>query len=292
MEITYETIIKYLEKPKNKQHEFITQKNIYKYVKSFPLKFQNLLCDKIYRYGITVYNNKDNISFWSSLLTLLDKDFIITFNTDEISSINKFKTSLLEIYPAKYNHDKNDIKELLKIEPNNIILQYIVDVLDINFIILDFKTENINLMYKSKIMNPFKPILLFANYIDFWEPILLNGTTIIREFSYNDIIIKKLLYSENIKYYNSDNEIHINDNINTIMDKESKLLKPKLSLESKSESIFIKSDTTNYQEMGPAKLNRLTKTKLIEIAKSLNFTTDMSKMLKTAIIDMIIKPKA
>ena len=64
MEITYETIIKYLV-PKNKNQlgsdtsfdnqvnnkpQFITQKNIISYSKDFPEKFKNLFTENFYRY--------------------------------------------------------------------------------------------------------------------------------------------------------------------------------------------------------------------------------------------------
>jgi hypothetical protein len=84
-------------KPENK--EFITQTNIFNYSKTFPDIFKNLLSDKFYRYGITIYdNNNYNISFWSSLLTLIDNNFLIPFNNNEISIINDFKFQLVEKY--------------------------------------------------------------------------------------------------------------------------------------------------------------------------------------------------
>ena len=93
MDINYEIIIKYLSKKVinvndkqkyNQQTSFITQKNIYTYSHTFPAKFKELLTDKFYKYGITVYDNENNnISFWSSIITLLDKNFIIPYINDE-----------------------------------------------------------------------------------------------------------------------------------------------------------------------------------------------------------------
>jgi hypothetical protein len=314
MEINYELIIKFLENTKTKLPDFCTPKSIYNYVKTFPEKFQSLLCTKAYRYGITVYNNDINISFWTSLLTLLDKNFIINCDTEELAAINKFKLELLDNYPSKYNTDKNDIKEALKLEVNYNIIQYIVDVLDINFMIFDFKTEDISLVYKNNIMNPFRPIIMFAHYLNYWEPILVNTTNNtlllndkddakntpfrnIREFSYNDEMIRELLKYENIKYYNNMKSVLISS-INVIIDHEFKAVK-------KTDSIFITHETIEKLDdqnkvvidmpekdtLSLAKLNRLTKAKLIKNATLLGITVDMSKMLKANIIDLIVNHK-
>ena len=100
MEITYETIIKYLgnktpKKEVSEKQSFITQKNIFTYANTFPEKFATLLTDKFYRLGTTVYDDKkNNISFWSSLLTLIDKEFILQPDKDMITSINIFNIEL------------------------------------------------------------------------------------------------------------------------------------------------------------------------------------------------------
>jgi len=289
MEINYETIIKYLADIKSKEETKTTQKNIYTYLKTFPSKFQELFCDRTYKYGITIYDvNNNNISFWTSLLTLIDSTFIVPFNEDEVAIINNFKKDLLEKYPAKYTIPKNEIHERLKLEPDYIMLQYIVDLLDINMIIFDFKENNITSLYKSYIMNPLKPTYLFAYNDAFWEPIMVNSTkSIIRDFSYNDTIIKKIL-SEDIKYYENKKEFLVNDNINVVIENEKKLLKKE---EPKSNTLFIKEEPVVTSELSSAKLTRMTKDKLIEYAKTLNINSDMSKMLKTKIIELITTNK-
>jgi hypothetical protein len=98
MEIDYNIIIKYLSKKQvKKEVNFITQKNIFNYSINFPDKFKELLNDKFYRYGITINDNdNNNISFWSSLLTLIDKNFMIPYDNDELILINQFKTQIIE----------------------------------------------------------------------------------------------------------------------------------------------------------------------------------------------------
>jgi hypothetical protein len=250
MEINYELILKYLQ-PTNKiinnnvkiddisnniiidnnnnnnnNKEFITQKNIFNYSKTFPDIFKNLLSDKFYRYGITIYdNNNYNVSFWTSLLTLIEKNFIIPYNHNEISIINELKCELIDGYKKSNlsnflkQFDKNNIRERMKLEPDIYILQYICDILDITFIIFDFKNNTIYSVYSGLLLNPFKQIFIFAKYNSFWEPIMSiksKGHTK-RIFDINDINIKKILYSNIIYYYESDK---INKEYNILLFKD------------------------------------------------------------------------
>lgn len=208
MDITYETILDVLCNKMN----FPSPKYIFTYSDTFPVKFNNFLTDKFYRYGITVYNkNKNNISFWSSILTLLNGDFVTTFNNDEESCINDFKNQLLEKYKKMKldksirKIDKIDIRERFKLEPDNAIMQYVVDILDINLFIFDFKNENIKVIYSKNTLNPFKQSCLLANYENYYEPILCsisNKEKNKRLFNYNDNIIKKIVSDNALKSIN------------------------------------------------------------------------------------------
>ena len=278
--------VKSLNKYNIDEKTFANKKGIHGFKKSFPPVFHEYICDKTYKFGITTFNNNNNISFWSSLLTLLDTNFIIPYKDDENTQISNFKTKILDEYPSKYHIDKVDIREKLKLEPDNIILQYIVDIFDINFIIFDFKTEKINVMYKNNIMNPMKPMLLFANYMSMWEPIMLNGETnynlpIIKLVSYNNNFIKKIL-SSNIYYYGDNRDVIINDNINVIIENEQVYLTTKSEL--KTNDVFIKPTVPN------TKFNKMTKDKLLEHATSLGLGVS-NKMLKAQIIELIVNHK-
>ena len=97
IDINYDIMIKYLckknsikkdqeiqepwfpkEIPKLSRKSFSTQKSILNYATNFPNKFRELLTDKFYRYGVTTYDmEKNNVSFWASLLTMIDKNFLI-----------------------------------------------------------------------------------------------------------------------------------------------------------------------------------------------------------------------
>ena len=315
MDINYEIIIKYLSKKEinindtkkksNLSNSFITQKNIYTYSNTFPSKFKDLLTDKFYRYGITVYDNENNnISFWSSIITLLDKNFIIPYINDEFEIINQFKIQLIELYNKKIlsdfikHYDKNDLRERFKLNPDLTVLQYMVDILDINIIIFNFKTETINVVYSKDFMNPWQQSLFLANNDLYWEPIMCikSKGTIIRLFDYNSQTFKKIINNNNlITYLNgSINGLVINkeficiNNLSDIIEIEKKKLNisyisnNKLLLEDDSESsvhtddnicndkivnIFIKEEKLHELSL----LNKTTMNKM-KIAELLNLT--------------------
>ena len=314
MSITYDLIIKYLS-PQNLQQNnetqsssiveenkqitldnFTTPKNIYAYKKTFPKVFQDFICDKTFRYGVTVEDKLVNISFWSSLLTLLDSEFVVPFNDTEIEKINNFKTQLLTKYPLVYPINKLDIREKIKLVPSYDIIQYIVDVIDINIIIFDFKTLETNVLYKGNIMNPYKCIFMLCRYDDLFEPIMCNNDSPTRQFSYNDNFIKKIL--ESSVYYNKKKEVLINDNINVIISNEESKNKPNSvdiskQTKTKNTTVFIKAESTQAIEevMTHAKLIKLTKDKLIEIAQSHGINEPLMKIVKSKIADLIIDAK-
>ena len=295
MEINYELIVKYLCKSKvvenksaNPASTFITDKGAINY--NFPEKFKTIFNDEsFYRYGVTTYNNNMNISFWSSLLTLINKDFMIPYNNDENQMITEFKTKLLEQYKVSLlssfvkKTDKIELREKLKITPDYIILQYIVDILDVNFIIFDFKTEEYYTVYRSDIMNPLKQTFLFANYENNWEPIMLGTKKI---FDYNDMILKQILNQSGLalpKYY---------DFVNT--KKEFIYIDMMKAQTKENDSDSVHTDSESEKEFDPPlDLNKtkLTKMKLAEVQEiynKLKLNTGKTKPTKPVMIDAIL----
>jgi hypothetical protein len=174
MEINYDLIIKYLvnkDKTNKLTNTFTTQKNIYTYSTEWNDKFKELFTDKFYRYGVLINDNdNNNISFWASIIMLLYEEFIIPYNEDEITIINDFKNQLLEKYSNKKlsnfikGFDKNDFRERFRLIADNNVLQYIVDILNINIIILDFKNIIIKSVYSDESLNPWKQTIILSNY--------------------------------------------------------------------------------------------------------------------------------
>lgn len=286
MEINYDLIIKYLV-GKNTvvktDNAFTTQKNIYTYSTSWPDNFKQLFTDKIYRYGVSSYDSENNnISFWSSIITLLYDDYLISYTEEEITIINNFRSQILD----KYNHnklstfikklDKNDFRERFKLDPDNDVLQYIADILDINLLILDFKDIIIKTVYPDVIMNPWKQTILLSRYNNLWEPILLVNSKgdIQRLFDYNNSIIKKILYTNGLVVYNSTDKIFsIINEINYVIENEN----------SKLNNVSI---NTKYDIK---KLNKMKLSELLELTKELKITTELKRPTKALLINIILE---
>ena len=285
MEINYDLIIKYLSSKniKDNTHVFTTQKNIYTYSTSWCDKFKDLLNDKFYRYGVSInYNDTLNISFWSSIITLLYNEFIIPYNEDENTVINNFKNQLIDKYDYKKlsnfikKFDKNDIRERLKLVPDNDVIQYVMDILNINLLIFDFKDDSIKAVYPDESMNPWKQILLISKYDDLWEPIMSVNSKgeIQRLFDYNNIIIKKILYTPDIILYNSDNKIFsIINKINYVIENENS----KINNAPISEKYDLK------------KLNKMKLTELLELSKQLNIIVKEKRPTKAILTNLILE---
>ena len=285
MEINYDLIIKYLsgkniEEIKN---VFTTQKNIYNYSITWNCEFKNLFTDKFYRYGVTINDSENNnISFWSSIVTLLYDEFIISYTDDEITIINNFKSQILDKYEFKKlssfikKLDKNDFRERFKLCSDNNVLQYIVDILNINLLIFDFKDNTIKTIYPDEIMNPWKTILLLSKYDNLWEPIMLNNSKgeTQRLFDFNNVIIKKILYTSNlIKYFSEDKIFNISNDINYIIENEN----------SKINDVVI-SNKYDLKKLKKMKLSELT-----NISKELNIIVNEKRPTKEILINLIIK---
>jgi hypothetical protein len=125
---------------------------------------------------------------------------------------------------------------------------------------------------------------------------MCNNDSPTRQFSYNDNFIKKIL--ESSVYYNKKKEVLINDNINVIISNEESKNKPNSvdiskQTKTKNTTVFIKAESTQAIEevMTHAKLIKLTKDKLIEIAQSHGINEPLMKIVKSKIADLIIDAK-
>lgn len=260
MEINYDMIIKYLVPNKNK---FVSKKNIHVYSDNFPTNFKELLQNKFYRFGVTQVDNKNNnISLFTSILTLLKKEFVILSLEEEITVAKKFR-NLLKI--------ENDI-----INDDDLLL--ISKTLDINLIIFDFKDgETIRIIYNTEICDPWKVTLLLGNYNNMYEPIIYD-TNDKKLFSYNDQIIKKIYgYVKEVKVY------ELKEIINKL---KSEQTTEESTEEDNIEKIFSK-DIPENKDLTYNELNKLTKVKLSEILNEKNIKFN-SKILKKDMIELIL----
>ena len=287
MDITYDMIIKYLV---TKKSIFASKKHITVYSDLFPTIFKDLLQNKFYRYGINqTDSNNNNISFYNSLLTLLNKHFITFTNTEELDEISNFKRELKELHNIINN------------------IQDISETLQLNFLFFDFKNETINIIFCGNTCNPYIPTLLFANYDESFEPIMFE-TDNKKLFSYNDLYIKKIYQTKLHTYPELNKPFILNDNINQIVNnmlpnndlfnntEQCVDYQPTLpiqtndSLNSISET-FIKVDNTQIPEMlySSSKLLKMTKKELEVIIQKKGLVIDVNKMLKKDIVDLILK---
>ena len=333
MEINYKLIIKYLVKKnsltditnKSKSNSFITQKNILTYSKNCPEKFKNLVTDKFYRYGITVYDHENNnVSFWASILSILDKNFMIPYSSDELELISQFKLQLVEKYNKSNissflkNLDKNDLRERFKLEPDIYTIQYIIDILNINILVFDFQNQEIYSGFHKDIMNPWKKTLLLAKFKNYWEPIMMvkvKGETE-KLFDYNNTVIKKILTTNDlVKYFEGDkiNKEHIiNEDIYEIIQQEklklnikdnkqeTKELINKELIEDDSEfsdssvktndtDLFVKEDDIEeYKKLNKTKLTKMKLDELHIIVEKLKIVVTKKNPTKSILIESIL----
>ena len=94
MEINYSLILKYLLKEQSKEQTFVHQKNFMTYSDKFPDEFKNILGDKFYRIGVTQNINQKNMSFYTSLITLLDDTMMSITVNEELIKINNLLTDI------------------------------------------------------------------------------------------------------------------------------------------------------------------------------------------------------
>jgi hypothetical protein len=284
MEINYDLIIKYLVTKKN---IFASKKHILVYSELFPEKFKELIQNKFYRYGINQVDTKNiNISFYNTLLTLLNKNFI-TYNTDEeneeiikfIKSINKEIEK--HIFP-EYLSNINFKNVLDSISDEHI--QVLSEILDVNFIILDFKEERYKIIYPNLICNPYKNTLLIANYDECYEPIVYEVDNK-KLFSYNDQNIKKI-YQLEFKQLETINKIYnFDDNLNEII----KEFNNELKLTDDNDNTFIKIYENEYTSI---QLMKMTKKEIEVILKKKKIeVSNISKILKKDMIELILQIK-
>lgn len=336
MEINYDIIIKHLcgknsnatlndnTNKKTQSITFQTQKNIYTYANTFPDKFKVLFTEKFYRYGISTHDNEhNNISFWCSLLSILDKNFLIPYSSDEISMVNQFKKQAIDSYDKSIlsdfvaKLDKNEIRERFKLNPDITVIQYIADMLDINFWIFDFKNEKIQVVYPKDIMNPWKQSVFLANYEIYWEPImcLKSKGNVTRLFDYNHLIIKKLLSTDDIEYFAgnvSGKEFIYLDNISDVIKQEKQKLKlgfKDLLIEADNESdsesessvhtedsvndesnqYFVQADELEeIKKLNKTKMTKMKVAELVDITKKLNIVISKKNPTKAILMESIL----
>ena len=292
MDVDYDLILKTLVKKQSNELSFVNKKNFMTYSDKFPTEFNNILGDKFYRIGVTQNSNQKNISFFTSLLTLLDDNMMSSTDKEEITIINKLLSdiNIVSKLPEYLKEiSKDTINKYIKETASNIwIYELIANYLKLNFIIFDFKTLEILTIYCGDVMDPWRTCLFLAKNENSWEPIRNNEK---KFFSYNDNVLKKILSqnSINIKYFNNKiikKDFAIFDNLEELINDITKSEQSKDFEHSDNEkdTIFIKTEI----KMSEEKLNKMTKLELITHLKLLN-KKPLSKATKKDLILLILQ---
>jgi hypothetical protein len=242
---------------------------------------------------VTQNINQKNVSFYTSLITLLDDNMMSITEKEELIKINDLltdinnKVSNLPVYLKEIS--KGSIKKYLKdIDSNIWIYELVANYLKINFIIFDFNTLEIFTIYCGEFMNPWQTCLFLAKNDNSWEPIMNNEK---KFFSYNDNVLKKILSqtSINIKYFDNEiikKDIVIVDNLKELLDDLTKtdiISESDKNSDCSEEMPFIKEEI----KLDESKLNKMTKAELIIHLKALNIKSS-SKSTKKDLIQLIL----
>ena len=153
-------------------------------------------------------------------------------------------------------------------------IEEIVNTIHINIIIFDFKNNNIRSVYYGDFFNPWRPTIFLANYDNYWEPIVSSEGKIYSFSSNKSHILKNKILTNEIKKYNSNINICINDNFNEILEIDNLL----------NTDTFI--DSTTFSKN---KLDKMKKEELLQIITNMNITISQSKPTKKDLIKIICK---
>ena len=172
---------------------------------NFPKKIHELVEedeDYISRMGVLrEFGGMDDYSFFSSTLSLINKEFNEIIPSKQIKYINEFclhlinelknKSLFRKFQYSKLGWKKKDLEIDLKERNNSILtLRYISDYFNLNLFIFDLEEDSIDLVYGEDKFNQFKRNIVLSFKKGFYEPLLFNGNSY---WNYDNNIISKLL---------------------------------------------------------------------------------------------------
>ena len=247
MEINYATIISYLNPELNQDNKIdnkpiksdgISTKNIISNIDFMNNSILKILQkeSKFYKLGVTNkinFENKNcNISFITSILSVIDENYVVLDEKEEKQYLRDFIAKIKETitnssfkFELKYKFPKTVLMDrILDLSfEDTIIYQVIVQILDINLIIFpysDINEKGFKTLFPEYTMNPWKPtIMLYMNDKSF-EPIMSENK---KKISFSDNFIKELFTTNftNIEYLNSkflNKDFSINDDFYQTLD--------------------------------------------------------------------------
>lgn len=170
------------------------------------------------------------------------------------------------------------------IEIDNIDI--IINTIDINIILFDFKDNKIYAKYKGDYLNPWKPTIFIANYEEWYEPIITKELKIFSFSSNKSNILKNNIYTNIIYIYKTNIEITLNDNFNEIINLEGFEINNSNILPINNSDVL--NETFTLHEIPSINLlEKMKKDELIELCNKLNKKIK-SKMTKKDLINIIL----
>jgi hypothetical protein len=269
MEINYDTIMKYLT-PDNEQDigentlnlpvNRLCKKNIISDLNFLNVDLTSVLksTGNFYRLGVTTNieekNKLINVSFFTSVLTILDNKFLTLDDTESNTYVKKFIEQIKESisktsfkFELKFKFPKNVLMDRVMGHDFNdgLIYQTLVQILDINILIFELDDEKMKIhsSFSGNSLNPWKPIIMLHKNKNYFEPIINENQ---KQFSINDNFMKILLekFYKDVLYFNG----KYLDKDFSIIDDSSEIVKDIINQYSKEEDRIEESFDKNNEE--------------------------------------------
>lgn len=244
--ITLNDIIEYIEKNRKfidptaeileNNEKYQTELNVLKHDKNEMVSFTNKLkhifgSHKIKRYGIinaVAVPVNINISFASSVLSLIDDDFTLLSEKEQSKYVEEFLDKLYKLSSSnfkQFGYEKFINKDSTKLTlkkftqyvktfdmTDNYVAKYIADFLDINIFVIDFENDLLQLISSNEFVKYKKNIFVVKIYDNEqnYEPLKFEtNKQFINYQSFDSQIIKNLekmnVNIEHIKFIDNDN---------------------------------------------------------------------------------------
>lgn len=186
---------------------------------SFPHQIKKYLTPDHMRFGVKNIIERDmvniNVSFLNSLNILLRPELTQTLNEDYLKDLTQLEEFIKHRITRNYQIDKttkntkriqeinkNIIKNMAEGKITHELVQYIVDIFEINLLVFDFITYDITLYWtyaaKHPSLNIFKNIHCIAYAQGNYEPIITKNNYVSKE--YVNLLYAKILTDKSIKY--------------------------------------------------------------------------------------------
>lgn len=170
--------------------------------------FKDIFSDFVERYGIISYDKDKNISFLYSLLYLIDDDYYLFSEKEQINYIKALKVKLIS-ETTKKNLLKNlnlkgngwNKKNLINLLKKDIIdfnyVYYIISYFNINLFLVDIEKKCIYSFYNDDKFILQKTNILMSLTKNIYEPLIyIDGS---KQYLYNSDLIDKIIKSDKLK---------------------------------------------------------------------------------------------